>query len=171
MNSSTEERMPIDYVLAAGGLLLLLVYLSVINFFNSASATGTSETISENLKFWGPIFETIIGLMFVGALIYAFVIALIDHDPARVLMIGYLVCIVSFLISILAKFFLSLLIADGMMGTAGLMGQIGVGVLGMSLGFTGEAFWLAIDAALSAFTAALFALGGSFLVIFSIFKK
>jgi len=57
------------------------------------------------------------------------------------------------------------------MGTAGLMGQIGVGVLGMSLGFTGEAFWLAIDAALSAFTAALFALGGSFLVIFSIFKK
>ena len=47
MNDSSEERMPIDFGLAAGGMLLLLVYLSVINFFNSASATGTSEEISE----------------------------------------------------------------------------------------------------------------------------
>lgn len=158
----------IDYVLAGCGLFLLLIYLSVVNYFDNA---GAYATISDNMKFWGPILETIIGILFLGALLIAFFISVRTRNPLRVLVVGYVICVVSFLMAILARFFLSLMIADAMLGSASIMAQIGVSTLSMSLQLTGEAFWLALDAAISAFMAALVGLGWFFTFVYSIFKK
>ena len=171
MNNYNSHNSHLEYLLAGCGLILLLVYLSVINFFNNASATGTNETISENLEFWGPILETIIGILFMGALVIAFIKSLRERDPLHVLAVGYVIVVASFLMSILAQFFLSLMIADAMIGTAGIMGQIGINMLWMSLGMSGEAFWLALETAFSAFVAAFLGLGFAFAYVLSIFKK
>lgn len=168
MNKYGKTKTSVDYVLAGCGLFLLLIYLSVINFFNNSNA---SATIADNLKFWGPILETIIGILFLGALVIAFIISVREGDPLRVIVVGYIICVISFLEAILAQFFLSLMVADAMLSSASIMAQIGVNTLAMSLNLSGEAFWLALDAAFSAFMAALVGLGWAFSFIFSIFKK
>ena len=73
---------------------------------------AVNQTIAENLEFWGPILEFLIGAPYLLALVFAFVVCLAAQDISLLVLVIFLVPTLSLAISIVAPYFTMAFVMD-----------------------------------------------------------
>lgn len=87
-------------------------YLAVLGTFTNPETGAVNQTIAENLEFWGPILEFLIGAPYLLALVFAFVVCLAAQDISLLVLVIFLVPTLSLAISIVAPYFTMAFVMD-----------------------------------------------------------
>ena len=117
------------FLLIGVGAVLEFSYLAALETFRNPETGAVISSVAENLEFWGPILEFLIGAPYVLALIAAFVLSLSTQDISALVFVICLVPTLSLAICIVAPYFTTAVVMD----TVSMAAAAGVAAEGASV--------------------------------------
>lgn len=99
-------------LLIGGAAVLEFSYLAALGAATNPETGAYNLAVAENLEFWGPILECLIGVPYLLALVLAFVESLSTRDISSLVLVIFLVPTLSLAISIVAPHFAMAVVVD-----------------------------------------------------------
>ena len=166
-----EENDHTDFMFAGAGLLVTLCYLGVVSFFTNTETGQILPFVQENLKFWGPILEFIIGALILIGLLIAFGKSLKQKDAFPLVVLIYIVSVCSVIVCMIAPVLIMVLVTDASMSMGAVAAEAGMGFLTVALETIGPVSYAALFQCIVSFGVCLITAFTSLFGIYMIFNR